>query len=176
MITESAYTKFYPQGRFRDRLIDRDGRVLLATDWQHNLIVEGLRRLVAALVMGDPQGVALAHWAVGTGNDTWDGGSVPPPASIESRTQLFNETGRIAVPPTQIAFVNPPLDNEIEISGEFTIADISGGEPNRRLREFALFAGGSMTTNSGIMINHRIHPRIDMQSGFTLQRTLRLTF
>ena len=47
---------------------------------------------------------------------------------------------------------------------------------DHQLREFGLFAGGDTNPDSGILINHRVHPRIDLDDGFPIERILRLTF
>jgi hypothetical protein len=178
MLEESDLRGRLPVGECLDLLIGPRGQRLWASPWQRNLIAEGLRRLLAALVKGDPQGAPLAFWAVGTGEEVWDDGALPSDEARRTRTQLFNETGRKPIPPGQVTFLGGDFTNRLEISMEFIAADIppGPGSQNWRLREFGLFAGGTDATNSGILINHRIHPRIDMQEGFTLQRTLRLTF
>ena len=165
-----------PSGEYRDVLVDAVGRQVWCRDWQQNLIVDGLRRLLAALVKGDPQGAGLAFWAVGTGDPSWDVGTVPPEAARRTRSQLYAETARKALMPGQITFLGGPFTNRLEITTAFTTADIPGGPAGWSLREFGVFGGGSATANSGVLINHRIHPRIDLQAGFSLQRTLRLTF
>jgi hypothetical protein len=168
----------FPRGECLDILLGPRGERRWERPWQRNVIAEGLRRLLAALVKGDPQGTPLAFWAVGTGEESWDGGTLPSEEERRVRTQLFNETGRKAIPPGQISFLGGDFTNRLEISIEFIAADIPPGPGNQnwRLREFGLFAGGTDATNSGLLINHRMHPRIDMQDGFTLQRILRLTF
>lgn len=178
MVEEIVFGDHFPKGEYRDILIGSQGDVLWETPWQRNLIVDGLRKLLAALIKGDPQGNPVAFWAVGTGQDVWDAGTVPPDAARRTRTQLYNETGRKSIPPGQITFLGGSFTNRLEITMEFTTADIppGAGNQNWRLREFGLFADGTSAVNSGVLINHRIHPRIDMQAGFTLQRTLRLTF
>lgn len=176
MLKKKVFKNHTPAGEFRDILFDPDGKLVWETPWQHNLIVDALRRLLAALVKGDALGEPLSFWAVGTGEEVWDDGTLPPEAARRTRTTLFNETGRKAIPAGQITFMGGPFTNRLEITMEFTTADIPGGATDWRLREFGLFAGGTTTAGSGILINHRIHPRIDLQAGFTLQRTLRLTF
>lgn len=159
------------QGVHRDVLIDADREVVWISAWAHNVLVDSARSLIAALIKGDVQGVPIARWAVGSGEEVWDS-SPPPPDSIRrTRTQLFHETGQKAIAPGQITFLGGSFTNRLEITSSFTSADVTGP-----LREFGLFGGGSSAANTGILINHRIHPRIDMQPGFTLQRTLRLTF
>jgi hypothetical protein len=178
MLEETIFKDPYPQGEFCDRLISLEGDIIWERPWQPNLIVNGLRRLLAALIKGDPQGQQLMYWAVGTGEEAWDGGTLPPEATRRSLEQIYNETARKAIPPAQITFLGGSFTNQLEIRLDFTTSDIPPGPGNQnwRLREFGLFAGGTAALNSGVLINHRIHPRIDMQDGFTLQRTLRLTF
>jgi hypothetical protein len=165
-----------PAGRYRDRLLGRDGALLWERTWERNLIVDGLRSLLAALVKGDPQGAPVRFWAVGSGEAAWDAGTLPSEVARRTRTQLFTETARKQVLPGHIAFLGGTLTNQIEITTQFTTADIPGGPATWSLREFGVFAGGTPASGSGLMLNHRIHPRIDMQQGFTLERTLRLTF
>lgn len=166
----------YPVGEYCDRLIDPAGRCAWERPWERNLIVEGLQRLLAALVKGDAQASPVTFWAVGSGEAAWDGGTVPSDEVRRTRISLYHETGRKEIPPGQITFVGGTFTNQIEISVEFTTADVPGGGADWQLREFAVFAGGTLAVDSGVMMNHRIHPRIDLQPGFTLQRTLRLTF
>jgi hypothetical protein len=178
MIEEIIFKDHYPKGEFYDRLVSLEGSVIWEGPWQSNLIVNSLRRLLAALVKGDPQGQHVMYWAVGTGEAAWDSGTLPSEAARRSLEQIYNETARKAIPPNQITFLGGSFTNQLEIRLDFTTGDIPPGPGNQnwQLREFGLFAGGGATLNSGILINHRIHPRIDMQDGFTLQRTLRLTF
>ena len=137
------------------------------------MIATSLRALLAALVKGDPQGHAIGWWAVGAGAASWDAPpGAPPDATRQGYTQLVAEVGRKTIPGGAMAFLGGPFTNRLEIISSFTTADVPAGP----LREFGLFAGGTVAPNSGVLINHRAHPRIDMQPGFTLERTLHLTF
>jgi hypothetical protein len=164
----------YPIGEHRDALYGPRGEPIWVRDWQRNLIVDGLRKILSALVKGDSQGVPIAYWAVGSGDDTWDGGGVPADATRRTFVRLVKETARKPLTPQQIKFYGGSFTNQIEVSQDFVAEDIPGGP--LRLRELGLFCGGSAATDSGVLINHRVHPRIDLQPGFTLKRTLRLTF
>lgn len=166
----------HPIGEYRDVLLGPRGEVIWERDWQRNLIVDGLRKVLAGLIKGDNQGVPIASWAVGTGNDTWDSGTVPADATRRGFVKLVKETGRKAVTAQQIKFTGGTFTNQIEVSQDFVAGDIPNGPLAWRLREFGLFCGGTTAADSGVLINHRIHPRIDLQPGFTLKRTLRLTF
>jgi hypothetical protein len=156
-----------PVGRYRDRLLGPDREPAWERPWERNLIVDELRKLLAALVKGDPQG---------SGDVTWDAGNLPSEAARRTRTQLFTETARKQIPPGQVTFIGGTFTNQLELTMQFTTADIPGGPATWSLREFGVFAGGTAASGSGLLLNHRIHPRIDMQPGFTLERTLHLTF
>lgn len=179
MIEETVFQQQFPQGQYRDVLLSPQREVIWEQPWQPNLIAEGFRRVLAALVRGE--GDSLNFWAVGTGQEEWDSPTAELPDD-ETRRQLialYNEIRREAISPDDIIFVGgSPTEptNQLEISVAFTIAEDAGEAETQSLREFGLFAGGSIEPNSGVMINHRIHPRIDLQPGFTLQRTLLLTF
>jgi hypothetical protein len=172
MLEEIIFTDPYPKGEFSDRLITQAGTLIWERPWQPNLIVNNLRRLLAALIKGDPQGQKVMYWAVGAGELAWDEGNLPSEPVRRSLEQLYKETARKLIPNDQITFLGGAFTNQLEIRLDFTTEDVPLGP----LREFGLFAGDNPGLNTGILINHRIHPRIDMQSGLTLQRTLRLTF
>jgi hypothetical protein len=172
MTEEAIWLAGRPRGEHRDVLLDAGGAVVWETAWEHNVIVDSLRSLLAALVKGDAQGAPLGRWAVGAGEAAWDSAGPPPDTARRGRTQLFQETARKPIAPGQITFLGGSFTNRLEITSTFTTADVPAGP----LREFGLFAGGTAAANSGVLVNHRVHPRIDMQAGFTLQRTLRLTF
>jgi hypothetical protein len=116
----------------------------------------------------------MSFWAVGSGDPSWDGGSGPADPVRIGYTQLVHEVGRKPVPAGAITFLGGAFTNQIQVVMSFTSADLGGGAIS--LREFGLFAGGTAAVNSGTLINHRVHARIDMQPGFTLERTLNLTF
>lgn len=175
MTEEIVFRKIRPAGEYRDMVFDSHGELLWETPWKHNLIVDGFRGLLAALVKGDPQGEPVTFWAVGTGQEVWDNGtqSQPSDSSRLTLTKLYNETGRKLIPPENITFIGGSFTNRLEITTNFTTADLASagnGNENWRLREFGLFS------RSGVLVDHIVHPRIDMQDGFTLQRTLRLIF
>jgi hypothetical protein len=172
MIEEVRSVRRSPSGEYRDVLVGRDGKVIWECPWQSNLIVDGMSRLLAALVKGDSQGRPVNWWAVGTGMESWDRSA---PDSDPAWTRLQNETTRRElIPDKNIRFlggIGHGVTNRLEISMTFFAANSI-----MPLREFGLFAGGNEKRESGLMINHRIHPRIDLQPGFRLQRTLHFTF
>jgi hypothetical protein len=177
MIEETIFKLRLPAGEYRDVLRDRQGKIFWQREWQPNVVVNGLSNLLAALVMGDSRGQRLMYWAVGSGEDSWDEEPWPSDEDRRSRVALYNETGRQEILPAQMTFIdaggNPQtaIGNRLQIAAEFAVPPFPAGP----LREFGLFSG-SDGTNPSILIDHAIHPRIDLQEGFTLQRTLRLTF
>ncbi len=177
MIEETIFKQRLPAGEYRDVLRDRQGKICWQSEWQHNVIVNGLSNLLAALVMGNPRGQRLMFWAVGSGEDAWDEEPWPSTEDRRNRIALYNETGRQDILLTQMTFIdavgNPQtaIGNRLEITAEFAVPEFPAGP----LREFGLFSG-SDGTHPSILIDHVIHPRIDLQENFTLQRTLRLTF
>jgi hypothetical protein len=153
-------------------LLGPDGRELWRTPWRSNVLADALRNILAALVMGDPQGDPITWWALGRGVAAWDVNGPPDDAARRTRTTLYQEAARQAVSAGQMAFIGGAFTNRLEIVSTFTTADVPAG----LLREFGLVAGGTAALDSGLLINHRAHPAIDLQPGLTLQRTLRLTF
>lgn len=176
MLEEIAYSRGWPKGEHQDILLGPTGEVIWTRSWQSNTIVNGLREVLAGLIKGDPAVKPLNYWAVGTGDPAWDNGARPEGPELVERTQLYNEVARKELGSDQITFVGGTLSNQLQIRADFVAADISGSDENRKIREFGLFANGGTDSNSGMMINHRVHPRIDLQEGFPLQRILLLTF
>jgi hypothetical protein len=62
MREEIGLRELFPRGECLDIPIGPQGDRLWESPWRHNLIAEGLRRMLAALVKGDPQGAPLAFW------------------------------------------------------------------------------------------------------------------
>jgi hypothetical protein len=176
MIEETLFQHHFPRGEYQDILFGPDGNIVWQTPWQSNLIVNGLGIALAALMKGE--GNRLTFWAVGSGEEEWDGPTpnLPSEKDLLKRDALYNETSRKEIPRDKIE-TNPLQTNQLQIRMDFIASDIPS-DKSLSLREFGLFAGGSIDPDEdlGILINHRIHPRIDLQEGFTLQRTLRLTF
>ncbi|PSR18694.1 hypothetical protein C8255_06115 [filamentous cyanobacterium CCP3] len=176
MAEETILQNGFPKGEHRDILLGPNGEVIWERPWQSNLIVDGLRSLLAGLLKGDAAVSRLNFWAVGTGEREWDEGDLPNDDDRRMRIELFNEVGRKRLDDGQITFVGGTITNQLEITTDFVVDDLAAGLENRQLREFGLFANENTTLGNGLLINHRIHPLIVMQEGFTLQRVLRLTF
>lgn len=174
MAEDSIFKPDYPRGEHRDVCFGPDGRVIWETPWQHNVITNALRPLVAALVKGDPM-PTLSHWAVGTGLEAWDRREdVPSIGDRQSRTELYSEVAR--KPIQDNVAIRAESSNELEINITFNLNDFPDSTQSYQLREFGIFAGGSETANSGTLINHRTHASFDMEVGNSVVRTLRLIF
>jgi len=162
------------KGRYRDVVIDAHGVPVAVTPWRSNLLVDGAFTLLAALLKREPGAEGILFWAVGAGRADWDASR---PAPMPWATGLVEEVGRLEVPREAIAFVDERG------------ADVDGPSPNLEtklvfewpeqqvtLREFGLFGGDATAeTGSGVMINHVVHDRIDLQPKQRLTRELRLS-
>ena len=167
------------KGYYQDVLIDTQGQARWDSGWHSNLIVQRCNLLLAALMKRHEGMQGILYCAVGEGEDDWDS-SRPIPLLTNSR--LTSELARQALTQDQITYLDnagQPTEspaNHLEITVDLRGEDIvtNGSQP---LREFGLFGGNAaVEPNSGFMINHVIHPRIDLTSGLTLTRKLRLIF
>jgi len=94
-------------------------------------------------------------------------------------THLAAEIARQALTPEQIVYLDDAGEpsetptNCLEVAAEFKGKNlVSNGFQS--LREFGLFGGDATDVpDSGFMIDHVIHPRIDLSPGDTLERNLR---
>lgn len=141
-----------------------------------NLVVNDCSVLIACLMSNQPTCRGIRYWAVGKGESNWSNENSPIPQLTNST--LVNETFRKEILPGDITFIdgegNPTTNftNSLQITVEFTEEEANG-----ELREFALFGGtASANSNSGIMLNHKIHPLICKTSGMRLKRIIRITF
>lgn len=161
-------------GEFQDTITFADGRVEVM-DWNRNMIVNGISKLVACLMKKQSGHTGLSYWAIGQGLEEWDD-NLPTAQATDER--LTSEIGRKAIPASAITFVDANgqptsgITNRIQITLEFM-----ENECNGRWREFGIYGGNaSATTNSGIMINHKIHELITKTSAMTIERKIRFTF
>ena len=161
-------------GEFQDTITYSDGRVE-QLDWNRNMIVNGISKLVACLMKNQSGYKGLTYWAIGQGLESWDD-NLPTAQATDER--LTSEIGRKAIPASAITFVDASgqptsgVTNRIQITLEF-----KENECNGKWREFGIYGGNaSTTTNSGIMINHKIHELITKTSAMTIERKIRFTF
>lgn len=173
-LMDNAVAKGAIIGEFQDTITYADGRVEVK-DWNRNMIVNGIAKLVACLMKKHSGYDGLEYWAIGQGLESWDD-ALPTAKATDER--LTSEIGRKAIPASAITFVDvngqptTGITNRIQITLEF-----KENECNGKWREFGIFGGNATgTTNSGIMINHKIHELITKTSAMTIERKIRFTF
>lgn len=159
--------------RFRDEFDRGNGFVVEGEG--HNLITDGMRNVLAALLAGQGGYSGVQYWAVGSG----DAGADPlsPPAPSPSDTKLAVETGRV---PVTISFVDDfgeattgnALSKHVKIQAVFD-KGIATGQNS----EFGLFGGNaSGTAESGILLNRVTHPLKHKGSGDIRRITIIIDF
>lgn len=163
------------QGRYRDVVADARGVRVAGTPWRPNLVVDDAFTLLATLLKREPGMQGILYWAVGAGLPGWDRRR---PVTLSRTSRLEAEVGRREVPADAIGFVDArgatssaPTPN-LEIRLVFSWPDEAV-----TLREFGIFGGDATErANTGLMVNHVIHRRIDLARGQQLTRQLRLAF
>lgn len=161
------------QGRWRDTLISPDGTARRRTPWRSNLIVDGAFSLVAGLLARDRELDGILYWAVGEGDEAWDEGA---PATEPGTTRLARETDRRPVAEGDVRFVEEDGDDASGRTAHLEIRLAFTWERPVVLREFGLFGGDAREgADSGVMVNHVIHERIELEAGQRLDRELRLS-
>lgn len=163
------------KGIVKDRILDAEGNLIEERDWDSNLVVNTASVVIAALMMGLSGYAGCTWWAVGSGSSSWD---TSPPNPSNTDSVLTNEVYRKQIPAGAISFIDSNGNvtatptNTIQIQITFGTS-----EANYPLREFGIFGGNATSTaNSGLMINHKIHPVITKTSAIQLQRTLKFTW
>jgi hypothetical protein len=162
------------RGRYRDLVTDAGGVRVAELPWRLNLLVDSAFTLLATLLKREPGAEGILYWAVGAGRDSWDEArSAPTPWT----SSLVDEVERLEVPREAIAFVDergadveqPSPNLEVQLVFEWPEEQVT-------LREFGLFGGDATAQpGSGVMINHVVHERIDLQPRQRLTRQLRLS-
>ena len=148
--------------------------VLVDTIVGHNLVVNSFLKLAMLMLKNQSGYKGVSYWAIGSGADSWDSTAVTPNLN---ETRLTNEIGRVAIPASEIVFLDNNLDvtttptNIIQITHTFGTADCNGV-----WREFGIFGGNATSdANSGLMINKRHHGVITKTEEMTVERTMRFT-
>jgi hypothetical protein len=161
-------------GIYRDQVWTGDGRMILDRGWRCNTITSSAWPLVAGLLRNDPALGGILYAAVGCGDSQWDSSRIVSDPWV---TSLHDEVARQPIPFSDITYLDgggsssETPTNRIEITVRF-----SWSEQSQTLRELGLYGGDATELrDSGFLINHVIHPRIDLDGGATLQRRLRLT-
>lgn len=157
-----------------DKIHYADGRV--EEREYYNTVVNDCSRLIACLMAGAQGYAGIKYWAVGSGESNWSNTSLPIPDI--TNTSLVNETYRKAITPENITFIDADNKPTSEVTNKLQVSvTFNEDEANGELREFALFGGKATDSlNSGLMVNHKIHPIIFKTDGMILERLIRLTF
>lgn len=159
-------------GEITDRIF-KNG-ILVDERHGHNLVVNSFLRLVMCLLKKQSGYTGIQYWAVGSGASSWDSNMPTPDINA---TQLTAEIGRVAIPASEIIFLDSNYDetstptNIIQVKHVFGTADCNGV-----WREFGLFGGNATSNaNSGILINKRHHAVLTKTNEMTVERTMRFT-
>jgi beta-lactam-binding protein with PASTA domain len=154
------------RGRARSRLVRADGTVALLP-WGPNLVVRGGLDLVGALLCGEAGARGLGWLAVGAGAPDWD--AAAPPADA-GRTGLTAEVARVRLTPG-----TRQLSYDAGAGRLVVRATIPAGTVTGPLRELGLFGGAaSALPGSGTLVNHRVHPVIDVGADDVVHHDLAL--
>lgn len=163
-------------GEVTDYFIYPDGKRVLVREPDHNIIVATCSVLLASLIKGEAGFLGATYWAVGSGSELWPDN--PPQSPVTTATKLTVETYRKAINPATIIFLDPLNVESLVPTRKIEITLVfDNNEANGPLREFGLFGGlASATADSGLMINHKIHPLLYKTDIVQLERILRLSF
>lgn len=164
-------------GCYRDRLLAGDGKVLDASHWRANCIVNDCNRLLAALMKRAAEMTGILYLALGEGEAEWDGSVQEPDPSA---ARLAHECYRQFVEPREMEYVaenGVTTEDRICITVSFDGSRLAPSKGYQRLREFGLFGGDAgPKADSGTLVNYVIHPRIDLTPRMTLVREVELHF
>ena len=159
-------------GEIRDRIF-KNGQ-FVEERVGHNIVVNTFLPLVMSLLKKQTGYSGIQYWAVGSGNASWD---TNMPTPVVTETQLTSEIGRVAIPASEIVFLDSDFEvtntptNIIQITHTFGTSDCNGS-----WREFGLFGGNATTSaNSGYMINKKHHSVLTKTADMTVERTMRFT-
>jgi hypothetical protein len=160
-------------GEVTDRITYPDGRVEVREG--QNVVVNSISKLLACFIK-DHAGYTDGnlYWAIGQGSTNWDGTPYTP---VDTNTKLTSEVFRKAIAVRKFVDANgtetSAVTNRIELSVTLESAEANGYS----LREFGIFGGNaSGTKDSGLMVNHKTHSRIDKVEGMKIERSVRFTF
>ncbi len=163
------------QGRFHDVVRTSDGQVVEDLGWRSNLIVDSAWRLLAGLLANEEGLGGVVHWAVGRGHRSWDDAPVHPDPDTSS---LHAEFARTRIRRDDIRYLSDDERPQGELGPRLeTRSRFSWPDQPRTLREFGVYGGGrGAGGRAELLVNHVIHPRIDLAPGMVLDRRLRLSF
>lgn len=141
----------------------------------NNIIVEGLSKLIAALMKGQDGFSGILYWENGIGLPEWDSNPVDPSITDVS---LVTPLYRKAINKADIIFIDENNEESIEMTNRLQISILfAENESNGQLRELGIWGGDATgALGSGVLINHRIHGVLTKTNEMILERKLRLSF
>lgn len=160
-------------GEFTDTITYTDGTKEVREG--QNLIVNDIGKLIACLFKRHEGYDGLTYWAIGSGQDAWDDKNINPTV-LDSR--LETEHFRKAIPKENVQFLDEFGEPTEEITNRIGITlTFSTEEANGKWREFSIFGGdATVSLNTGLMINHKIHKILTKDDTMTIERQIRFTF
>jgi hypothetical protein len=173
-----------PQGFFKDIIYKKgkDGivRKVKDTGWVHNDIVEGMVKLIAALMKNQVGLQGMLFHAQGTGETTWDTAGIPTPGW--SDVALTHEYFRKA--PDSIVFLDetgnptPTPTNRLLVQTTLDFADANGDDGlGRNIRCQGMFGGDATSTlDSGFMLDEINHTKRWKDSSVKIVRFIKFIF
>ena len=139
---------------------------------EHNEIVTtGFSDYISFMMKGGSSGL---YFALGTGSAEWDSGTVPTPsAGID---QLVSEAYRVAVPTSDIVYLDPSTEEESTDPTNLikVTVEIQSSEYNGFVREYALIYNGTTATNSGTPIVYGNHTKMRIPAGSTYTKIIKI--
>lgn len=176
MIDEEVVGGHSFKGEVFDTIYHVDGTIE-KRERSFNIVVDSISTLIGALIKShNGYNAGTLYWAVGQGAATWD---ETPYTPVSSAKKLTKEVFRKAIPAENRYFVDASgvrtetVTNRVQFDISFESTEANGFS----LREFGIFGGNATdTANSGIMINHKVHSRIDKVEGMRIERSVRFTF
>ncbi len=167
------------QGKYWDQIFTAEGECI-DFGWRNNVIVNQCRQLLAGFMKGD-NATGVQYIALGKGDIAWDDAMpVSPEMSTNSLIDLSPEMIAVTDAEMEIDFLDTmgavsPIPSEriqVSVTIEGTNLPIVGDE-TFPLREFGLF--GNLAPDD-YMIDYVRHPVINIGTGDTLVRRVRLVF
>lgn len=160
-------------GEFTDTITYADGTKEVKEG--QNLIVNDIGKLIACLFKKQDDYTGLSYWAIGSGQDAWDGKDVNATV-LDSRLEA--EHYRKEIPKENIQFLDEFGEPTEEITNRIGITlTFATNEANGKWREFSIFGGNATESpNTGLMINHKIHKILTKDESMTIERQIRFTF
>lgn len=165
---------FICTGKYKDTIY-KNGEII-DTQQGENLIVTGFFNLVNSLLINGNNGEGIKYWAVGEGSSSWLASNLPKPSASDK--QLFKELGRKIITKNDIYFCSPSGEKSlVPTNNLFITVTFEADDCNGDWREFGIFGGADATQsiNTGIMIDRKIHGKIEKTPELEIKREIIIT-